>query len=113
MSHYIIRAQGLGFLTDCIFDGPPPADVMHKVLDAELSAFGIDPKTGEPRERWVRAVPVEVAAGDLNGPAVVSRAASPEQIAELRAAKAEVGQAKSATPELIGNGVGTVTNPGA
>lgn len=113
---YIIRAQGLGYLTDKVFADLPTQADLAAVLKAELAAHGIDPKTGEPRVRWVRAEEIEIAPGSPGGKPLLEGQATLDEIAAMRAAAAKsfaaenAGLASAGLP--VGSGVGTVTNPG-
>lgn len=113
---YIIRAQGLGYLTDKVYSDLPTQADLAAVLKAELSAFGIDPKTGAPRERWVRAVEIDIDPGSAAGLREMTGQASLAEIAAMRAAaeaafaSENAGLAAAGLP--VGSGFGTVTNPG-
>jgi hypothetical protein len=112
---YIIRAQGLGYLTDKVYSDLPTQADLAAVLKAELAAFGIDPKTGEPRERWVRAEEIDLEPGSPGGPKLLAGKASLEEIEALRGAAERAGVVTGAavTSPLPVEfaGVGTVTNP--
>lgn len=63
MSLYIVRAQGLGYITSAVFDGEPSEAQLRDVLREELRHHGVHPVTGELRSRWVRAEPIAVIRG--------------------------------------------------
>ncbi len=112
---FIIRAQGLGYLTDKVYSDLPTKADLEAVLKAELAAFGINPKTGEPRERWVRVEEIALEPGSPGGSRQLAGTATLKEIAALRSAaeaafaQENAGLASAGLP--VGAGVGTVTNP--
>jgi hypothetical protein len=108
---YIIRCQGLGYLTDRVYDGLPSSEDLGAALKAELIAHGV--KDGKPRERWVRAEPIALVVG--TGTAAVAADTMPLEERALvleereNAFRASQGEGGFAVPEM--HGVGEVKNP--
>ena len=71
MKAYILRGQGLGFITDKIFLGYPSKRDFDAVMQKELELHGFDIQESESadeagavdlRQRWVRAQEIDVVS---------------------------------------------------
>ena len=105
---YIVRAQGLGWLIEHIYDSPPIEAALKEILATELVAHGV--KNGEPRERWVRVVELDVKTGAKSSVGEVKGVISPEILAAVRERESTVIGAGD-VGEISFSGRGTVTNP--
>ncbi len=126
---YILRGQGLGYVTSKVFLHWPSKDDFADVMKQELQLHGFEikqageagaPLSVEARERWVRVEEIEIVEGKCTEedahPAKLNdfthAVLNADALAKIFEVARPSGQVESAAPLMQITGTGRVTNPG-